>query len=386
MSERTGRSGGLIGIDLFCGVGGMSLGFEQAGLNVVAAFDSDEIHVSTYRENFPSCKVVRADLSKTTGAEIRRASGLTHNKMIDVVFGGPPCQGFSLIGKRDLKDRRNRLILDFIRIVRELRPRYFVVENVAGLLVGEAQNVLRSFIRRAKLAGYSVREPVRSLCASDFAIPQCRERVFILGCRRGLILPEYPLASPCRSTDNGGGGPFVWDAIGDLPNVEDIGYLTEGDVLRRRLGRPSPYAAVLRGAVADSEDRSVPRKLDGKGLSGCMRTLHSVETVKRFAATLPGTRERVSRFYRLKKDGLANTLRAGTGPSHGSHTAARPIHPVHPRCITVREAARLHSFPDWFQFHATKWHGFRQVGNAVPPLMGRGVARRVVEASGLSHT
>lgn len=350
----------------------MSLGFEQAGFDVVAAFDSEPRNVETHKKNFPRTKAFTLNLAKATGREIRRLAGVG-NRTIHVLFGGPPCQGFSLIGKRDLADTRNLLLYDFARLIRELSPKYFVVENVSGLLAGDARAILKSFVRRIKRAGYAVREPVRAVCASKYGVPQKRERVFILGCKKGLQLPDYPEPKSPLSHALGDTAPLVWDAIGDLPNVDEIGYLLETDVLRRKLGRPSQYAAVLRAEVKDPEDQSRPRNGNGDGLTGCLRTLHSAATVRRFEGTLPGSSEPVSRFHRLAKHGLANTLRAGTGPTHGSHTAARPIHPVHPRCITVREAARLHSFPDWFTFHPTKWHGFRQVGNAVPPLLARAV-------------
>jgi len=115
-------------------------------------------------------------------------------------------------------------------------------------------------------------------------------------------------------------------------------------------------------------------------LTGCQRCDHNPDIVRRFQATNPGTLEPISRFQRLHLDRLAPTLRAGTGKDKGSFTAARPIHPTQARCITVREAARLHSFPDWFQFHPTQWHGFRQVGNSVPPNLANAVAARVAHA------
>lgn len=368
---------GLKAIDLFCGVGGMSLGFEQAGFDVVAGFDFNSINVSTYRKNFPHGRAVEADLSKLTGPDIRRLAGFRVRERLDVLFGGPPCQGFSLIGKREIADRRNGLLFDFARMVRELHPLYFVVENVAGLVVGEARTLLATFLRRVRRAGYHVRE-VELLCASDFGVPQRRERVFVLGCLKNLDLPEYPSPRSPASPAWGTRKPKVWSAIGDLPNVDRFEYLLKRDELAEALGRSSPYAAVLRSEVDDPNDRAAPRSPRKRALGGCLRTVHSRETVKRFAATAPGTSEPISRYFRLEKNGDANTLRAGTGPAYGSYTAARPIHPVHPRCITVREAARLHSFPDWFTFHPTKWHGFQQVGNSVPPLLARAAAKCVI--------
>ena len=170
----------------------------------------------------------------------------------------------------------------------------------------------------------------------------------------------------------------VWNAIGDLAIVDLAPDLLVGDVYTGELGSPSTYAQIMRGDIQDPLDASLPRKQLNSRITGCSLPKHTAETVARFAATDPGRREVISRFTRLTKEGLSPTLRAGTGPDQGSFTAPRPIHPVYPRCITVREAARLHSIPDWFVLDATKWHGFRQVGNAVPPLMARAVAKGIV--------
>jgi DNA (cytosine-5)-methyltransferase 1 len=357
-----------IAVDLFCGAGGMSLGFEQAGFRVACAIDDDALNTGVYRMNFPDCHTFTADVRDLSGDELRRRGRLGGSE-IDVLFGGPPCQGFSYGGRQLNDDPRNDLLGEFARLVRELQPRYFVVENVQGL-VKEGGKLVEPFVRRARRAGYSVLKPIRDLDARSFGVPQRRRRVFILGWRRGEAPAAYPepIMAPL---------PTVWDAIGDLPEVDDVEYLLHDDVYRGLLGPPSWYAAILRGELPDPSDRSlrIPHQVDG--LSGCQRTVHAPDTVARFAAVPPGGQESISRFFRLAKDGVAPTLRAGTGPSHGSYTAPRPIHPLRPRCITVREAARLHSLPDWFGFQPTKWHGFRQVGNAVPPRLSRAVGERV---------
>lgn len=363
-----------IGVDLFCGVGGMSLGFEQAGIDVVAAIDGDPIHVECYKRNFTSCSVESGDLSELSGSDVRRLTGLG-DRQIDVLFGGPPCQGFSCMGKREADDPRNLLLYHFARLVREMQPTYFVVENVTGLMAGEARSALASFVHRARCAGYRVVEPIRALAADAFGVPQKRRRVFIVGAKTSAELPDYPRPAIDDT------GPTVWEAIGDLPNIDDFPELLDSDVLCHSLGAPSSYAGVLRGETPDPSDASLPRDHNGAGLTGCLRTRHTAETVKRFAATKQGHCEPISRFRRLAKDGLAPTQRAGTGPSRGSFMAPRPIHPVHPRCISVREAARLHSFPDWFTFHSTKWHAFRQIGNAVPPRLARAVAASIAAAA-----
>jgi DNA (cytosine-5)-methyltransferase 1 len=359
-----------IAVDLFCGAGGMSLGFEQAGFEIAAAVDSDPIHAEAHAQNFPSCKTITADISTLTGRELRAFAGL-RKRHIDVVFGGPPCQGFSLIGKRKLRDPRNKLLFEFVRLVRELQPSYFVCENVEGLAQGKARAVLDSFVRRAKRAGYEVVEPIQALDARGFGVPQNRRRVFILGYRRGLQRPIYP-----KPFNINGDGPSVWAAIRDLAGIGK----KKRDSFYGTLPNIVGYAAILRGEKRDPDDLSLPRQRNGAGLTGCLKSEHTAKSIRRFTTTEPGGFETVSRFHRLSKLGAANTIRAGTGSSNGSFTAARPIHPTQARCITVREAARLHSYPDWFQFDQTVWHGFRQVGNSVPPLLARSVAKCIAVA------
>jgi DNA (cytosine-5)-methyltransferase 1 len=151
--------------------------------------------------------------------------------------------------------------------------------------------------------------------------------------------------------------------------------LLERDWVYAKFGRPSPYALRLRA----SNDT-----LKGKFLlSSSLRTIHTELSVRRFNDTAPGNVEPVSRFLKLDPNGISNTLRAGTASDRGAFTSPRPIHPFSPRCITVREAARLHSYPDWFRFHVTKWHGFRQIGNSVPPLLAQAVASRIIEKLGV---
>jgi len=369
-----------IAVNLFCGAGGMSLGFAQAGFDIVAAVDSDPIHVEIYSHNFPGCQTLRADLSLLRGDQLRTQAGLGQDR-IDVLFGGPPCGGFSLMGKRRPKDPRNQLLLHFARLVDELGPRYFVVENVQGLLMDPITEVLEAFLQRIDQGGYSVVAPIQTLDSSDFGVPQRRRRIFILGGERGFPIPEYPISPFSDGGEATQPRATVWDAIGDLPNVDEFEELLKSDVYRGELEpAASRYAKILRSELRDAEDRLPDQKKNPDGLSGCLRTVHTPETVRRFTATDPGTFEPVSRFYRLTKNGLCPTLRAGSDQSRGSFTAPRPIHPVHPRCITVREGARLHSFPDWFRFHPTKWHGFREVGNSVPPLLARAVAKGIRNA------
>jgi DNA (cytosine-5)-methyltransferase 1 len=396
MSSKNDRP---IAVDLFAGAGGLALGFEQAGFDIAVAVEFDPVHAATHEMNFPDAAVICNDVRNVTGSEIRRAGGLGQ-RPIDVVIGGPPCQGFSLIGHRVLDDPRNNLVFHFLRIVTELKPKTFVMENVPGMATGAHGQLLRELVEKFGEAGYRVRLPHRTLNARFYGVPQDRERLFLLGSRRDTPVPEYPafITRPRngRSRVNGASNleldlealplcPSVGEAIGDLPEIEDHPELVESDELRVKLAkRASSYALKLRGDVADEGDFSYPRLREAGRLTGCLRAAHTDLSRSRFASTAPGATEPVSRFYKLANDGTCNTLRAGTASERGAFTAPRPIHPSAPRCISVREAARLHSYPDWFRFHRTIWHGFRQIGNSVPPLLGRAVGASIMRALGVT--
>ncbi|MDH2298732.1 DNA cytosine methyltransferase [Cobetia sp. 29-18-1] len=362
-----------IGIDLFAGAGGMSLGFEQAGFDVAAAVEIDPIHCAIHEYNFPHSKAICASVVDMTGDEIRKRAEIGARE-IDVVFGGAPCQGFSMIGKRVLDDPRNLLASHYVRLVEELKPKYCVFENVKGLTLGKHRKFLDEMISALDDAGYDVVMPYEVLNASDYGVPQSRQRLFLLGARKGLLAPTYPEPLEVRTT--------VWDAIGDLPDANSFEDLKTKDVVRTEWTTASIYGRRLRGLERDPNDYSYPRIYDPALLSSSLRTEHTDLSKSRFSSTEPGKTEPVSRFRKLAPDGLCNTLRAGTDSARGAFTSPRPIHPSIARVITVREAARLHSFPDWFRLHSTKWHGFRQIGNSVPPLLGRAVAGQIMQALG----
>lgn len=359
-----------MGIDLFAGAGGLSLGFEQAGFDVVAAVDIDPIHCAAHKFNFPNCATVCKSVIDVTGDELRRTAGIGRREL-DVVFGGAPCQGFSLIGKRALDDSRNQLVYHFVRLVTELKPKFFVFENVKGLTIGKHRRFLQEIIEAFQDAGYSVKTDYQVLNAADYGVPQDRRRLFLMGARKGHSLPSYPQPA---------GRTTVGQAISDIPDAETFPDLWERDWTKAKFGKPSTYAAYLRGKKDDPQDFGYRRRFDAGLLTGSMLTEHTDLSRSRFAATEPDDVEPISRFKKLALDGLCNTLRAGTASDRGAFTSPRPIHPTVARVITVREAARLHSYPDWFRFHATKWHGFRQIGNSVPPLLARAVGGQVMQA------
>jgi DNA (cytosine-5)-methyltransferase 1 len=366
-----------IGIDLFAGAGGMSLGFEQAGFDIAAAVEIDPIHCATHEYNFPHTTTICASVIDLSGSEIRRRASLGQQE-IDVVFGGAPCQGFSLMGKRAFDDPRNQLVFHYVRIVQELNPKYCVFENVRGLTLGKHAQFLAELIAALDKVGYDVITPYQVLNAADYGVPQDRRRLFLIGTRKGLQPPNYPQPQQQRTT--------VAEAIGDLPNASDFKVLDRQDLLATQWETTSTYARKLRGLQIDPEDYSYLRKFNPNLLTCSPLTAHTQKSIDRFAATHQGKTESISRFRRLDPNGLCNTLRAGTDSARGAHTSPRPIHPIFPRVITVREAARLHSYPDWFRLHATKWHGCRQIGNSVPPLMARAIGQEILRAQQIQPT
>jgi DNA (cytosine-5)-methyltransferase 1 len=392
-----------IAVDLFGGAGGMSLGFEQAGFDVVCAVEFDPAHAAVHRFNFPLCEMLQKDATELTARELRKGirNGLDrhgrsedHRRKLDVLFGGPPCQGFSVGGLLDPKDPRNELVEHFFRFVAELQPKAFVMENVPAIatrtLPGRKSTVPAWIRRRMMEAGYQVAEPW-SLNAKNFGVPQDRRRLVFVGVNGQRQLPEVPAAThraPGKESDAHAEdrpvGPSVWDAIGDLPDLDNYVELLDREwatlepwTRERMQSEASAYVRRLGGMDSDPTDLARPRKRWPSRLTASLRTLHADDVVERFDATEPGDREPVSRFLRLDPDGVASTLRAGSTPDRGSFSAPRPIHPTLPRVISVREAARLHGYPDWFRFSAAKWHGFRQVGNSVCPPLAKVVAESV---------
>lgn len=374
-----------IGVDLFAGAGGLSLGFEQAGFDVAAAVEYDPIHCATHEYNFPNCAAICRSVADIDGKYIRDHSRIG-NSSVDVLFGGAPCQGFSMIGKRALDDPRNSLVHHFVRLVVELKASYFVFENVRGLTVGEHRRFLEEIILEFRKNSYKVIEDYKVLNAVDYGVPQDRQRLFLIGARKGFPLPEYPDPTHEVNRKSRAGNlfrrstPTVWDALRDIPEADDFEELLHRDWVKAKFKKPTDYSAPLRGEEADPDDYSALREFDASLLTSSLRTVHTALSKKRFRETPPGDTEPVSRFHKLDPKGVCNTIRAGTASDHGAFTSPRPIHPYSSRCITVREAARLHSYPDWFRFHVTKWHGFRQIGNSVPPLLARAVASKIREA------
>ncbi len=341
-------------IELFSGCGGFSHGIEAAGFSVAAAFDNDATLSSSYLRNFPSTKQIQADISKLSFADVaKQVSG-----PIVGVVGGPPCQGFSSIGKRQEDDPRRELLSHFFRLVGEIKPYFFVMENVVGLQQGAAKEVFSIALLQVSDT-YCISEPM-VLDASDFGAATKRPRVFVVGFEHelGIKFSQQDLA-PYRKP-----AASVADAIKDLQSAKRVSHLSHSDTWKipSRV-ELSPYAERL----------ASPDRL----FMGNLRTKHSKAVKRRFATVLPGAVDKVGRHPRLAWEGQCPTLRAGTGSDRGSFQSVRPLHPDEPRVITVREAARLQGFPDSHFFHDTIWHSFRMIGNSVSPIMSEAVLRAV---------
>jgi DNA (cytosine-5)-methyltransferase 1 len=342
-------------IDLFCGVGGFSLGSHGAGFHVTSAFDIDPVLTSSFTKNFPETKLHLIDIYHIRGTDIEELVG----SRVDGIFGGPPCQGFSAIGRQTPNDPRNILFLKFFDLVADLQPAFFVLENVPGVFHPKNKQMLEAGLSRLG-ENYSVVEP-RIIDACDFGAATRRKRLFVVGANTDRMA-EFPstLLDPDVTSVL-----TVKDAISTLPSPGQI---------ERIIFDADQYSIAL-------DEWFEPKRLDyrDRGVSGFQETLHAAEIVSRFSKIPQGGKDEKSRYPRLSWDKPAPTLRAGTGSDRGSYQAPRPIHPSEPRVISVREAARIQGFPDWFEFHETKWHSHRMIGNSVSPIVSRVIFSRIAE-------
>lgn len=354
-------------VDLFCGCGGFGLGAELAGFHSLAAVDIDDTLRSAYNYNFPRSQVLKGDISEMETSAWRLILG---NQEVDGVIGGPPCQGFSRIGTGDTCDPRRSLLAHFFRTINIIRPKFFVMENVEGLLDDGNIQGLQEAISTVD-ARYTVLDPV-VVDASAYGAPTKRHRVIVVGydqsrmsaiSKNDLEPQTIPLVT-------------VEEAISDIPSPLPMNAL-KGDLgwkNYKKVKNLSEYAQAMRRLPEKHLGNKEARELLSEGLcSGHFNTIHTDPVKERFECLIPGKTDKISKAKRLEWNGLCPTLRAGTGSDHGSHQAVRPIHPAEPRVITVREAARLQGFPDWFCFHPSKWHSFRMIGNSVSPIVAKSI-------------
>lgn len=341
----------LRAIDFFCGTGGFSRGAHAAGFDVVAAFDKDYILTSSFEANFPNTKLNLTDIGQLTGDTVREVVGVG---AIDLIFGGPPCQGFSSIGHRNKDDPRRTLLQDYFRLVKEIEPAAFVMENVLGLGYADALPELQTALAQLP-ERYVTFGPV-VLDAADFGAATKRKRLFVFGFD----------PARCEAFDHGDilaaqtGLTTVAQALSGLDRFIDLTADDQFDRCRM-VGNQELSAYAERMAKPD------------RTFTGNMKTAHTPAVVDRFSKVKQGETDKIGRHPRLSLDGLCPTLRAGTGADMGSYQSVRPIHPTENRVITVREAARLQGFPDEHLFHPTIWHSFRMIGNSVSPLIAEAV-------------
>ena len=368
-------------VDLFCGAGGLSLGAAQAGFTVKGAVDTDPKAIDAHGRNFPGTIHMSEDIAKLTGRSIKRRLGL---EKIGGLIGSPPCQGFSSIGKGDRHDPRNALFADFFRIVSEALPKFFLAENVPGIMqekYRETRERAFSFVEKRY-----VMLPPLELAADKYGAATTRKRVFFVGYLEDSMKPlDVTHFNAGRNVK----AVCVRDALCGLPTDIDPHWQTEKQSWRVISTKGvSRYAKNLRGHVSPGvgDSAALKRLRTSSEVSGFLGTVHSARVAKRYADTEPGKQDPVSKSYRLDLDGLCPTLRAGTGPDQGSFQAVRPLHPTIGRVITPREAARLQGFPDWFQFSPTKWHSFRQIGNSVSPILAKRVFTVIARALGVTNS
>ena len=342
-------------IDLFAGVGGLSLGFEKKGFDVVLANEYDASIATSYIANHKNTKMIVGDI---TSLDLEDTFGKLAGT-IDVVIGGPPCQGFSQKGQRKtIHDERNFLFKYYVSVVELVKPKYFVMENVPNLLTAEGGYFRHEIEELFNKLGYSLEYGV--LNASDYGVPQNRRRAVIIGKLDGDA-PKLPVPKRNNVT--------IWDAISDLA------YLESGEGSEEQEYK----------YPAESDYEKMLRK-DSSKLFNHIATKHSPLALERLALIPPNAGREVlpeehltksiysGTWTRMKKDEISVTIttRFDT-PSSGKFT-----HPFLNRAITVREAARIQSFPDNFHFVGNKGSQMNQVGNAVPPLLAAAIAEVIM--------
>ena len=351
----------IVTIDLFSGCGGLSYGLIEAGFNIILGIDHWAPSLETFKRNHPEAKTLCADISKLTGKNITK---ITERK-VDLIVGGPPCQGFSLSGPRNFFDPRNRLYLDFIRLVKELKPQAFIIENVPGLASLFGGQIKDRIIKEFNKLGYTVSAQV--LNSSDYGVPQNRKRIVFVGLK-GKTVFEFPRTTHFLNNTKSPQGKnkvTVAEAIGDLPT------------LRKGIG--AEEAEYTKPAMSNYQKKL--RKGSEK-IYNHVASKHTKKTTEIIALVpeggnykdLPDNLKKTRNFHvawtRLHSKKPSPTIDTG----HRHH-----FHPSENRVPTVREAARIQSFPDTFKFLGPKTSQYKQVGNAVPPLLAKELGKKLIQ-------
>lgn len=333
-------------IDLFCGCGGLSLGFEQAGFNILLGIDMWKDALQTFEHNHKNGRTLCADLANLSAVDVDNA--MNHEK-VDVIIGGPPCQGFSIAGKRIVDDDRNKLYKSFVRMVEHFQPTAFVLENVPNILSIGDGIVRDAIIKDFSDLGYNVETKV--LTASDYGVPQNRRRAIFVGLKHGTFDFDIPVVSHKVTTG---------EALSDLPEQSIV------DGAAYPQNPESEYQALMRSNTDAVYNHEV--------------TTHNQQTIdiismvpdggnyKNLPEELQGTRKVHIAWTRLNSQKPSITI--DTGHRHHFHYKWN-------RVPTVRESARIQSFPDDFIFLCSRTSQYKQVGNAVPPLMAKAIAEQL---------
>lgn len=352
-------------IDLFCGCGGFSKGFESAGFEVILGIDLWKDATITYQDNFPNAITINKDIGDISGKELLKIVNLKESIDIDVIIGGPPCQGFSLSGKRMLDDPRNKLYKSFVEIVGEIKPKFFVMENVPGLVRLFNGKVKDEIVRDFSSLGYSV--DMQLLSADNFGVPQQRKRVFFVGINHDKVRNTSRFIFP-EATHGAAEGLLELvtcrDAISDLDFVPDDIALPE---------------CIEYGRAPQSEYQKKMRQGSDR-LYNHSITLHKHRT-KEIISMVPdggNYKDLPEELWQTRKVNIAWTrmnsnkpcFTIDTGHNHHFHYRAN-------RVPSVRESARIQSFPDTFKFTGIKTSQLKQVGNAVPPMLAEAVATKI---------
>lgn len=349
----------LNAIDLFCGAGGLSLGLQQAGFNIIVGVDNEPIALETFEYNHKGAVGLNADLSKQETFDlILKTAG---DRKIDVIIAGPPCQGFSLTGPRNFDDPRNKLYLAVIEMVKQYNPQGFIIENVPGMANMYKGQVKDEVLRRFQDMGYNI--DCRILKACDYGVPQMRKRLVFLGIRKDIGESHFPEAQFGPEAER----PYrtCRDAISDLPTrANELGENEDtysGPAL-------TDYQKLMRG--------------NASVLYNHVATNHK-QFVKDTIALVPeggNYKDLPEGVGESRKFHMAWTRLDGNAPARTVDTGHRNLfHYELNRVPTVRESARIQSFPDNFVFKGTRTKQERQVGNAVPPLLGQALAEELIK-------
>ncbi|MGG1518763.1 DNA cytosine methyltransferase [Paenibacillus oryzisoli] len=345
-------------LDLFCGCGGLSQGFIQAGYNVLLGVDFDEAALKTFKYNHTESKAIKADLSTDDAfTDIEIALG---SQKVDVIIAGPPCQGFSLTGSRDINDTRNTLYLAVVKAVRKFEPKAFLIENVPGMATLYNGKVKEQIINTFEDLGYNVTVTEKPLLAADFGVPQMRRRMFFVGVQREL--GKFVMPEPTNSPEN-----YVTceQAISDLPSREnDLG--TEVDEYPVR--PQSEYQKMMRANSTKLHNHVATKHTDY--VKSVIIQVPEGGNYKDLPPGVGDSRKFNEAWTRYHSKKPSRTIDTG----HRNH-----FHYKYNRVPTIRENARLQSFPDDFVFLGTRTQQNRQVGNAVPPLLTYNIGKQLIK-------